>query len=265
MSISAMAAVILAGGRGTRISEYSDAIPKPLVPIGGRPIISHIIDSYVLQGVKEFYVAGGYKIEELKKYFALYHLFNSDFCVSTKDGGISVLGSKEEDVSISVIDTGVNTQTGGRVKKLEGFLCNKPFFLTYGDGVSDVDLAALLDQHKALGTQATITAVHPSSRYGKIEFDEKGWVSKFSEKPEFGEDWINGGFMVMEPSIFDYFSSDEDVLETVLLKALAEEGKLGCYRHNGFWKSMDTLRDKRELDKLIEDGNMPWLGDSDAA
>ena len=144
MNVSDMAAVILAGGRGTRISEYTDTIPKPLVQIGDKPIISHIIDSYVHQGVKKFYIAGGYKIEELKKYFAQYHLLNSDFCLSIKDGGITILGSVDEDVSIFVIDTGIDTQTGGRLKRLERVLSNNPFFITYGDGVSDVDLGELL-------------------------------------------------------------------------------------------------------------------------
>lgn len=259
MSIEKIPAVILAGGRGTRISEYSDNIPKPLVPIGGRPILSHIIDVYATQGVKKFFIAGGYKIDELKRYFAHYNLLNSDFCLETRNNTIKILSKNLIDVSINVLDTGLNTQTGGRLKRLKRLIGSSRFFLTYGDGVANVDLQALLGQHEKLGPLVTVTAVHPTSRYGKISIKNDNMVTTFSEKPEFGEDWINGGFMIMEPGVFKYLLDDADVLETTLLQSLAEEGKLAAFKHKGFWKSMDTLRDKRELDNIAENDNVPWL------
>lgn len=259
MNISQVPAVILAGGRGTRISEYSDNIPKPLVPIGGRPIIAHIIKIYAIQGVTDFFIAGGYKIEELKKYFAQYNLFNSDFCVETKKNKVRIISDSELDVSINVLDTGLNTQTGGRLKRLQDFLCDRSFFLTYGDGVGNINLSNLVKQHQKLGALATVTAVHPSSRYGKMCIEHDGRVTAFLEKPEFGEDWINGGYMIMEPGVFKYLHDDMDVLETSLLQGLAENKKLSSYKHKGFWKSMDTLRDKRELDALADSENLPWL------
>ncbi|MDA7592283.1 sugar phosphate nucleotidyltransferase [Rhodobacteraceae bacterium] len=259
MSLDKFSVVILAGGFGTRIAEYSDFIPKPLVPVGGRPIIAHIIEIFAKQGLKSFLVAGGYKVEELKKYFSQYHLLNSDFKVNTKTGEVDILCDRKSGLEISIINTGLNTQTGGRLKRLEPILNERPFFLTYGDGVSNVNLKNLLHQHKQLKSYATITAVHPTSRYGKIHMNKKGNVVKFVEKPEFGEDWINGGFILMEPSVFKYLSNDNDVLETALLQQLAKHGKLGAYKHTGFWKSMDTLRDKRELDKLAENEELPWM------
>lgn len=259
MSLENYTVVILAGGYGTRIAEYSDFIPKPLVPVGGRPIIAHIIDIYAKQGLKNFVVAGGYKIEELKKYFAQYHLLNSNFTVNADTGKVNLISDETSGIKISIIDTGLNTQTGGRLKKLEPILNDRPFFLTYGDGVSNVSLENLVHQHNKLKSHATITSVHPSSRYGKIHMSNAGNVINFVEKPEFGEDWINGGFMFMETSVFKYLSDDNDVLETALLQQLAKQGKLGAYKHTGFWKSMDTLRDKRELDKLIENGELPWI------
>ena len=259
MNIGNIPAVILAGGRGTRISEYSDSIPKPLVPIGGRPIIAHIIRVYALQGVTNFFIAGGYKIDELKKYFADYNLFNSDFCVETKNNKIRIISDGELDVCINVIDTGLNTQTGGRLKKLQKYLSDRSFFLTYGDGLGNVNLSKLTKQHYTSRAAATVTAVHPSSRYGKMTIADNGAVTAFSEKPEFGDDWINGGFMIMEPYVFEYLNDDTDVLETALLQKLAEKLQLSSYKHRGFWKSMDTLRDKRELDVLAENEELPWF------
>lgn len=259
MTIEHIPAIILAGGRGTRISEYSDTIPKPLVPIGGRPILAHIIDIYATQGVNKFFIAGGYKIDELKRYFAHYNLFNSDFCLETRNNTLTILSKNSIDVSINVLDTGLNTQTGGRLKRLEGFLQSGPFFLTYGDGVCNVNLPELLHQHQKLDAVATVTAVHPTSRYGKISIENDNMVTAFSEKPEFGEDWINGGFMIMEPGVFKYLHEDTNVLETTLLQKLAEEGKLAAHKHKGFWRSMDTLRDKRELDIIAEKDIPPWM------
>lgn len=254
-----MTAVILAGGFGTRIAEYSDFIPKPLVPVGDRPIIAHIIEIYAKQGVTNFIVAGGYKVDELKKYFFQYHLLNSDFEVDTKSGNITLLNQKKSGLSIKIISTGQKTQTGGRLKRLENFLQDGPFFLTYGDGVSNVNLEMLLKQHNRLKSYTTITAVHPTSRYGKVNTDEDGKVIDFIEKPEFGEDWINGGYMVMDPEVFSYLAGDSDVLEVKLLQQLAKTGKLGAFKHLGFWKSMDTLRDKRELDEIAQSGQLPWM------
>ena len=259
MSLDSFTAVILAGGFGTRISEYSDTIPKPLVPVGDRPIIAHIIEIYAKQGVKNFLVAGGYKVDELKKYFSQYHLLNSDFKIDTKTGNVKLMKEANSGVSISIIDTGLTTQTGGRLKKLEPFLKERPFFLTYGDGVSNVNLNNLLKQHNQLKTNATITAVHPTSRYGKINMSDDGKVVDFIEKPEFGEDWINGGYMIMNPSIFGFLTGDSDVLEVALLQRLARLGKLGVLKHTGFWKSMDTLRDKRELDEIAQNEQLPWM------
>ena len=259
MIIEHIPAIILAGGRGTRISEYSDSIPKPLVPIGGRPILAHIINIYAAQGVNKFFIAGGYKIDELKRYFAHYHLFNSDFCLETKNNTLTILSKNSIDVSINVLDTGLDTQTGGRLKRLENFLQSSRFFLTYGDGVCNVNLQKLVSQHEKLGALATVTAVHPTSRYGKISIENDDMVTAFSEKPEFGEDWINGGFMVMESGVFKYLHEDTNVLETAILQKLSEEGKLAAHKHKGFWKSMDTLRDKRELDIIAEKNSLPWM------
>lgn len=251
--------VILAGGFGTRIAEYSDFIPKPLVQIGNKPIISHIIDIYARQGFKSFIIAGGYKIEELKKYFAQYHLLNSDFKINSATAEIQIIQENQLTIDITVVDTGINTQTGGRLKRIQSLLDGKPFLVTYGDGVCNINCKNLIRAHYELDAHATITAVHPTSRYGKLEINNSGTITRFIEKPEFGEDWINGGFMFMENSVFQYLNNDDDVLELALLQRLAKKGKLGAYKHTGFWKSMDTLRDKRELDELAASKMLPWL------
>lgn len=259
MNLDSYTTIILAGGFGTRIAEYSDFIPKPLVPIGNKPIISHIIDIYATQGVKKFIIAGGYRVDELKKYFSSHYLLSSDFTVDTKSGDIKLLNRAHRDVTITIVDTGLNTQTGGRLKRLENIIDQNPFFVTYGDGVSNVDLRMLIEQHHRLKTFATLTAVHPTSRYGKINTNQDGIVEDFIEKPEFGEDWINGGFMLMEHNVFEYLTGDDDVLEVALLQKLSKIKKLGALKHTGFWKSMDTLRDKRELDVIAQSKALPWM------
>lgn len=250
--------MILAGGMGTRLAEETNVRPKPMVEIGGRPILWHIMQIYAHYGVTEFYVACGYMGEYIKEYFHNFSLHNSDFSIRLRDGHKEVLNRKAPDWTVHLIDTGLSTMTGGRLRRLRPFLEGERFMLTYGDGVADVAIDQLLRHHQEQGSTATITAVRPPSRFGGLTItDDK--VLEFSEKPQTGEGWINGGFFVFEPEIFDHLEDDQTVLERKPLEALARTGQLAAYKHEGFWQPMDTLREKNLLQALWDTGSPPWL------
>tara|TARA_R110002072_G_scaffold137777_2_gene280638 strand:- start:892 stop:1674 length:783 start_codon:yes stop_codon:yes gene_type:complete len=250
--------VLLAGGLGTRLSEETGLKPKPMVEIGGRPILWHIMKRYAGYGFREFLVAAGYKGQVIKRHFRDYHALHSEcVSVSLSTGQIEIEGPAE-DWLVRVVDTGHDSMTGGRVGRLRRWLSGGPFFLTYGDGVCDLDLRALLAFHREQGRLATVTAVRPPARFGGLVL-EGGEVKQFTEKPQVGEGWINGGFMVLEPAVLDMIPADETRLEQDVLEILAEKGQLSAYRHDGFWQCMDTLRDVRLLNRLYSEGSPPWL------
>lgn len=251
-------AVILAGGLGTRLAEETTMRPKPMVEIGGRPILWHIMHIYARFGINEFYVACGHMGEHIKEYFQNFSLHNSDFSIRLRDGDRHVITHKAPDWTVHLIDTGANTMTGGRILRLKPFLKAERFMLTYGDGVADIQIDKLLALHKAKGTTATITAVHPPSRFGGLVIEDDQ-VVEFSEKPQSGEAWVNGGFFVFEPAIFDYLKDDETFLERQPMEALAKDRQLTVYKHDGFWQPMDTLREKHLLQSLWDTGNPPWM------
>lgn len=253
-------AVILAGGFGTRISEESHLKPKPMIEIGGKPILWHIMKHFHHYGVKEFIILAGYKQQVIKEYFSNYFLHTSDitFDFSSRDQLQIVHNRNSEDWKVTIVDTGLNTMTGGRVKRIQQYLNpEEPFFLTYGDGVSDIDIDALLKFHKEHGKLATLTGIQPDGRYGILEFDGDS-ISSFREKKAADAGWINGGFMVLSPKVIDYIDGDATMFEREPLEALATEGQLMCFRHNGFWKCMDTLRDKEALEAHWQTGKAPW-------
>lgn len=254
-----MKAVILCGGLGTRLSEETQLRPKPMVEIGGKPILWHIMSSFERGGLRDFVLALGYKGEVIKDYFLNYHPRQSDITVRLKTGQVEYTNPTVEDWSVSLVDTGPQTQTGGRLLRLRNHLKSAgTFMLTYGDGVADVDLGALLKFHRSHGRKATVTAVRPPARFGDLQIAE-GRVTSFAEKPQTGEGWINGGFFVFEPEVFDYIAGDETILERAPLENLAHDGQLMAYQHSGYWQSMDTLRDKNALESVWASGNAPWL------
>lgn len=252
-----MKVVILAGGLGTRLSEETEVKPKPLVEVGEEPILWHIMKGYRAQGFRDFYVALGYKGELIKRYFLDRFSLSGDIRICGSTGEVEREARPDEDWVVNLIETGKESNTGGRVKRMKPHVGNSTFMMTYGDGVSNVDLNALLEHHKKMGKIATITAVRPPARFGGLGFDGDLVVS-FSEKPQTGEGWINGGFVVFEPAIFDYIPDDGTSLESISLERLAAVGQLAAYRHEGFWQCMDTLRDKRLLTGLWESGRAPW-------
>jgi len=252
-----MKVIILAGGLGTRLAEETSSRPKPMVEIGGKPILWHIMQHYASHGFNDFLVACGYRGEIIKEYFHNYLIHNSDLFISLKDGSCKVANSTVPDWQIGVINTGLNTLTGGRVRRLQSFLGTEPFMVTYGDGLSDVDLKALLKFHRSHGKLATVTAVSPVARFGSLELRGDA-VARFAEKPQTGEGWINGGFFVFEPNILKYIAGDQTTLEGEPLERLAADGQLMAYRHSGFWHPMDTLRDKQYLESLWASGKAPW-------
>jgi glucose-1-phosphate cytidylyltransferase len=252
-----MKVVILAGGLGTRLAEETEVKPKPMVEVGGRPILWHIVKHYAHYGFNEFFIALGYKGETIKRYFVEYCNLNGSMTLDMGSGRIETHDKDCEDWILHLKNTGQATNTGGRLKRLEPWLKDGTFMLTYGDGVCDVNLQELLRFHRAHGKLATVTAVRPPARFGGLVFDGD-LVSDFTEKPQIGEGWINGGFMVLEPGIFDYLSGDESVLEADALEQLASDRQLAAYRHEQFWQCMDTLRDKRLLENLWHEGRAPW-------
>ena len=252
-----MKVVILAGGLGSRLAEETDLRPKPMVEIGGQPILWHIAKLYAHFGYKEFYFALGYKGETIKRYFLDYQTLSGDITVDLAQGRVQKHSSDCEGWLVHLQDTGPDTNTGGRLKRLESFLNTETFMLTYGDGLCDVHLEELLRFHRSHGRIATVTAVRPPSRFGGLIFDGD-LITEFVEKPQIGEGWINGGFMVFEPGIFEYLKDDKDSLEADALEQLARDGQLAAYRHDKFWQCMDTLRDKRLLESLWHEQQAPW-------
>lgn len=252
-----MKTVILAGGFGTRLSEDTDLRPKVLVEIGGRPIIWHIMMIYSTYGYNEFVVALGYKGEMIKEYFLRYHFLNSDLTVKLRSGEVIVRGGDTPDWVVHLVDTGLHTQTGGRLKRLSHLLKDGTFMMTYGDGVGRIDIRELVKFHKSHGRLATVTAVRPPARFGGLDI-EGDVVREFTEKPLTLEGWINGGFFVLEPEVMEYIDGDEMPWEFEPMERLAREGQLMAYKHEGFWHPMDTLRDKRRLCALWDGGNPPW-------
>jgi glucose-1-phosphate cytidylyltransferase len=252
-----MKAVILAGGLGTRLAEETELRPKPMVEIGGRPILWHILKHYALYGVEEFVVALGYKGEMIKQFFRDYQTLNGDMTIRLADGGVERHIAQPDNWTLHLIDTGVDTNTGGRLGRVRSLVMDGSFMLTYGDGVCNIDLADLLAFHRRCGRLATVTAVRPPARFGGLVFDGD-LVSEFTEKPQIGEGWINGGYMVLEPDVFRYISGDDTSLESDALETLARDRQLAAYRHEGFWQCMDTLRDKRQLEQLWRQGQAPW-------
>jgi glucose-1-phosphate cytidylyltransferase len=249
--------VILAGGLGTRLSEETEIKPKPMVEIGGRPILWHIMKHYAHQGFKEFFIALGYRGDIIKRYFLEYYNLNGNITIDFKNGEIRTRDKEFEDWTVHLVETGLGTNTGGRVKRLKDFLSDGPFMLTYGDGVCDVDLKSLLSFHRSHDRIATVTAVRPPARFGGLIFDGD-LVAEFVEKPQIGEGWINGGFFIFEPAVFDYLEGDHSSLEADALECLAEARQLAAYRHDQFWQCMDTLRDKRLLESLWDSDKAPW-------
>ena len=251
-----MKVVILAGGRGTRLSEETHAIPKPMVAIGGRPILWHIMRQYASYGFTDFVIALGYKGYVIKEYFANYVTHMSDLSVDLSTGSVEVLSRHQENWRVTLVDTGESTMTGGRLQRLAPML-TEPFLLTYGDGLSDVPVDKLLDYHVAKGAVATVTAVHPAPRFGALDVQD-GMVNRFREKPNDGQDRINGGFFVMQPDVLDLVDGPGCVLEAGPLATLAGRHQLAAYEHDGFWMPMDTLRDRDELERLWQAGDAPW-------
>ena len=254
-----MKVVILAGGYGTRLSEETVLKPKPMVEIGDKPILWHIMKHYSYYGFNEFVICCGYKQHMIKEWFADYYLYNSDVTFDfAKGGDMEILNSKTEPWKVTCVDTGLKTMTGGRIKRIQKYIGDEPFLMTYGDGVCDVDINKLVEYHKSHGKKATLTAVVKKQEKGILDISEMGAVRSFREKQAVDETPINAGFMVLEPSVFDYLDGDECVFETKPLGRLAEEGELMSYRHEGFWQCMDSMREKEVLEKLWEKNNAPW-------
>jgi glucose-1-phosphate cytidylyltransferase len=249
--------VILAGGFGTRLAEETEVKPKPMVQIGGRPILWHIMKHYAHHGYREFFVTLGYKGEVIKRYFLDYYTLDGSLTIDLRTGEVQIQEKKCEDWVVHLVDTGLHTLTGGRLRRLEHWLRNETFMVTYGDGVSNLNLEALYRFHRSHGRLATVTAVRPPARFGGLVFDGD-LVAEFTEKPQIGEGWINGGFMVLEPGVLKYLEGDASSLEADALEQLAAEGQLAAYRHDGFWQCMDHLRDVRLLNSLWEAGEPPW-------
>jgi glucose-1-phosphate cytidylyltransferase len=252
-----MKAVILAGGFGSRLSEETSARPKPMVEIGGKPILWHIMKLYAAHGIDEFVICLGYKGYMIKEYFANYYLHTSDVSFDLASGGMKIHRSASEPWRVTLVDTGEQTMTGGRLKRVLPFLDEREFCFTYGDGVADIDLSALIAFHRARGTLATVTAVQPRGRYGALRV-ENGQVRSFEEKPHDDGRWTNGGFFVLSREVERYLKDDRTIWEREPMRALVSEGQLASYRHDGFWQAMDTLRDRNLLEELWASGAAPW-------
>ena len=253
-----MKVVILAGGFGTRISEESHLTPKPMIEIGEKPILWHIMKYYSQFGYNEFIICLGYKQYVVKEFFADYFLHTSDVTFDLANNSMKVHNNYSEPWKVTLIDTGLNTMTGGRVKRIRPYVGDEPFMLTYGDGLSNIDLKALEEFHRSHGKTATITAVNIGQRFGVLDMDEAGAIHAFREKNDDDGSLINGGYMVMNPSVFDYIEGDDTVFEQAPLRNLASDGELMAYRHEGFWKCMDTQREKQQLEEMWQSGKAPW-------
>ena len=252
-----MKVVILAGGRGTRLSEETIRKPKPMVEIGGRPILWHIMNIYSSYGHNDFVIACGYKGELIKEYFTNFSIMNSDYAVNLRDGSRTLMRAPVVDWQVALIDTGIETMTGGRLLRLKQWIEADSFMVTYGDGVADIDINELVRFHRSHGKLATITAVHPPARFGALLLNGDS-VVEFSEKTQTGEGWINGGFFVFEPAVLGYLSGDESILERSPLEQLVADRQLQAYKHAGFWQPMDTLRERDLLENLWASGKAPW-------
>lgn len=255
-----MKAVILAGGYGTRLTEETENKPKPMVEIGGRPILWHIMKIYSSHGINDFIICLGYKGYIIKEYFTNYFLHNSDVTFDFNRNKTTIHNNNCEPWTVTLVETGLNTLTGGRLKRVQNYVRDETFCFTYGDGVSDVDIGALISFHnskKEQGNLVTLTAVIPPARYGALELNNDN-ITNFREKPQSGDGWINGGFFVLEPKVFDYIEGDSTSWEAAPLENLASENKLSAFKHDGFWLPMDTLRDKMRLQQLWETGNASW-------
>ena len=252
-----MKTVILAGGYGTRLSEYTGNIPKPMVTVGGLPILWHIMNTYAYYGYKEFLIALGYKSHIIKEFFLNYSAFNSDFTIDLKSGKVTKHLAPRVDWKVTLVDTGTDTMTGGRVKRLKDYVGDETFMLTYGDGVSDVNIDKLIDYHKSQGKMVTLTAVRPTARFGELYLKDNS-VTTFKEKPQLNEGWINGGYFVVEPSFIDLIDDDQTMLEREPLERASSMGQLMAYKHDGFWQCMDTKRDHALLEKMWGSDNVPW-------
>jgi len=252
-----MKAVILAGGYGTRISEESHLKPKPMIEIGGRPILWHILKMYSTYGINEFIICGGYKEYVIKEYFSNYFMHMSDVTFDTQKNSMEIHYRRAEPWRVTLVDTGLNTMTGGRLKRIREYVQGESFCMTYGDGLSDVNIGEIIKFHHDQGSLATVTAVQPAARFGALDIISNR-VKSFEEKPKGDGTWINGGFFVLEPKVLDYIEGDSTIWERAPLERLAAEGQLAAYKHDGFWSAMDTLRDKTHLEDLWASGNPPW-------
>ena len=252
-----MKVILLAGGFGTRLAEYTDLIPKPMVPVGGKPILWHIMQTYSRFGHKDFYVALGYKAEVIKEYFLNYRALNADFTVDLASGNVTPHQVDPVDWKVTLVNTGDTTMTGGRVRRLKSFVGNETCMLTYGDGLADIDLSALLSFHRSHGKMVTVSAVRPTARFGELEI-EGACVKSFKEKPQLHEGWINGGFFVIEPAFFDLIEGDSTLLEREPLELASRQGELMAYKHLGYWQCMDTKRDQELLNSHFNAGDPPW-------
>jgi len=252
-----MKVIILAGGFGTRLSEYTETIPKPMVTIGGKPILWHIMQTYASFGYKDFHVALGYKAEIIKEYFLRSKNLNSDFTVDLANDTVHSHKTDIIDWKVTLVDTGIDSMTGGRVKRLQKYIGNEAFMLTYGDGVSNIDIDALVNFHHSHGKMVTISAVHPAARFGELDIEDNRVVS-FKEKPQTSLGWINGGYFIIEPEFFNLLDGDQSILERDPLEKVAEMGELMAYHHNGYWQCMDTKRDRDNLEELWLSGEAPW-------
>ncbi|MEG1574297.1 MAG: glucose-1-phosphate cytidylyltransferase [Bacteroidales bacterium] len=255
-----MKAVILAGGFGTRLGEYTHLIPKPMVEIGGKPIMWHIMKIYSQYGITDFIICGGYKQYVIKEYFSHYFIHNADMTIDMSDNSIEMHSTHSEKWRVTIIDTGLNTMTGGRIKRIQKYVGDEPFLLTYGDVVADIDIAATIDEHKRSGAFLSVTAYRPICRFGVLDINAKdNMVNSFVEKPAGDGSWINAGFFVCEPQVFDYISGgDTSVFEKETMEGIARAGKMHAYLHNGFWSPMDTMRDNTVLNEMWDSGNAPW-------
>lgn len=254
-----MKLVILAGGMGTRISEASHMMPKPMIEVGGKPIIWHIMKIYAAHGINEFIICCGYKGYMIKEYFANYFLHNSDMTIDLTNNSLEVLNNNAEPWKITLVDTGLHTMTGGRVHRIKKYIGNETFLLTYGDGVSDIDITETIQEHQASGKLFSITAYKPEGRFGALDISENNTVNSFLEKPKGDGAWINAGFFVCEPEVLNYLSGDDsEIFERAPMEKIAADGQMRAHKHNGFWKPMDTLRDNMELNALWESNKAPW-------
>ncbi len=253
-----MKAVILAGGFGTRLSEVTNVIPKPMAEIGGKPIIWHIMKIYSHYGINDFVICCGYKQYVIKEYFANYFRHNCDMTVNLADNSVEILDNHSENWKVTMVDTGVNTMTGGRVKRIQKYIGSEQFLLTYGDGIGDIDIKKTIEEHNKSGKYLSLTAYQPAGRLGVLDIEDNGNVQSFMEKPAASGTWINAGFFVCEPQVFNYLQGDSEMFEREPMQKIVAEHQMHAYKHSGFWKPMDTLRDNNELNNMWDEGKAPW-------